>query len=655
MSHLLPAASSGPDDELSLLIAAVCDETASQEQYEQLEALLRNDAHARSCYLSYARVHAALQLRTRRGALMTDVMQNMSNDDGNASNPTDKPVAVSCPPITQPGKPVTPISWEGQSKKPPQFGPSEPIWPGSSQSSILDGFLRSALSFLTVPVVLLLITVGFVSGAATGIWWLGRGATDASDRVAFAEPRATPVAYLALANGCGWGKSSAQVHTVGSAVNSGDELLLLEGIAEFRLSSGVSLSVEGPASLVLASQNLLILQQGKLTAHVPWRAADFQILAGASRLTAIDTELGIQVFGGSTDIHVFSGEVTATLSPHSINEEGLVVGDADLDEDDVIKLSPVVIKESEAVEFTAISNGKTAMRRYEAESSQFASRGSMAGQLPITPRYIEAVKKSMPVAYWRFETVENKAIRNEISTGCPLKVSGELSLLGDTANHVLQTGGIFDEDHLVSSEPMDQFFNGDFSVELWVKPSHYHRGDLVSVAEKCYSPMPAAVGSKSADLGYGFRLVMHPDFGITPGTVAYAIMNPSQQFTAVRCCSGNLYKLRAWQHVVAVGGTRGAKFYLDGKEVGLVKHFKKVVLAPGQRLAVGRAHPHLETNFFPFVGQLDELAIYDHVLSSEDILEHFKAVNEPASETKQPLRSPEQKPAAKTTASVNHS
>lgn len=464
------------------------------------------------------------------------------------------------------------------------------------------------------------------------------------------------VAYLAVANGCNWTGSTPGVWNVGQSVQIGDEISLQEGIAEFRLASGASLSVEGPATLVVASPNSLILQEGKLTAHVPWKAADFQILAGTNRLTAADAEFGVQAKGNSVNVHVFAGEVTATLSPYSV-KEGTAVSDDDFVGDEDLKPLPMTLRQTEAVELTSNADGNTAVRRFTAEEQQFASRNTMARQLAVTSRYVDAVKQSKPVAYWRFEAVENHEIRNEIPTGCPLKVTAKIYLRGDETNRVLESGYAFEKDNLVSTEPMDSFFNGDFSVELWVKPSHFHSGTLVSVMDKGYPPAnldPEEFARQNAKCGYGFRLETSPDFGYMPGTIFSMVSNPSQKMKADRCISqNNLYKLRFWQHVVVVRGSWGMQLYFDGQPVAAVKSFRKATLAEGQHLAVGRLQPFQDGS--PFVGQLDELSIYDRVLTPQEILDHFKAVNEQATGSKQSIKTPEQTPAAKRAKIINDS
>jgi hypothetical protein len=281
----------------------------------------------------------------------------------------------------------------------------------------------------------------------------------------------------------------------------------------------------------------------------------------------------------------------------------------------------------------------------------------MARLLPITPRYVESVKQSNPVAYWRFERIEHSAIRNEISTGCPLTVATEINLPGDEGNHVLESGYPFNQGNLVSAEPMDQIFNGDFSVELWMKPSHFHRGTLVSLMEQSYPEenlTREAFELQSEKFGYGFALGVSPDFGSTPGTVKSGVTRPSQRKCADNCFSdNNLYKLRRWQHIVVVRGSWGMRLYFDGQQVSAAQSGHKATLAEGQHLTIGRLLPSWDG--YAFIGQLDEVSIYDHVLSPEEIKGHFEAVNGHAIEAKRPSGSREAKPATKGDGYVNDS
>ena len=81
--------------------------------------------------------------------------------------------------------------------------------------------------------------------------------------------------------------------------------------------------------------------------------------------------------------------------------------------------------------------------------------------------------------------------------------------------------------------------------------------------------------------------------------------------------------MRRWQHVVAVKRGDQMELYTDGKLSATAQ--EKASLAKALYLVVGRQAA--DAGAYQFVGQLDELAIYPHALSQEEIVAHGKAVD----------------------------
>jgi hypothetical protein len=483
------------------------------------------------------------------------------------------------------------------------------------------------LSFFQPSSLIALVIIGaLLTGGALG-WILGSLSQKStplagSERLGnFADNKAQsvihPVAYLDSETGCDWTTSSSNLTGVGGGVQVGDEIVLCEGIASFRLAArDVLLSVEGPATLIITSPNSAVLQQGKVTAHVPWNGSEFSLIAGSYRLKTNNGEFGAEVNGNTTAVHVFGGEITTVNAPLPLTKANGRVGKDDLDIENVPNPLPIVIGENRAVELTTGSDSTVATRYFDADRTHFATKLSMSGRLPITTRYINAVKKSRPTGYWRFEAVESGEIRNEITNGTSLAVTTGLSLPGDQSNHVLEVGQSYERGNLVSVGTMDALAKRDYSVEVWMKPSHHHYGFLVSIAEQQLDRFDEQLESKT------FLMILQPErYPKSPGTIRCANRNPLG-FSSHDCWSDELYHLRRWQHVVAVKGKSTLVLYLDGKIVGSSKGSKPML--PGMHLVVGRPYPSSPQS--SFYGQLDELSVYDHALTAEEIKLHFNAV-----------------------------
>jgi hypothetical protein len=86
--------------------------------------------------------------------------------------------------------------------------------------------------------------------------------------------------------------------------------------------------------------------------------------------------------------------------------------------------------------------------------------------------------------------------------------------------------------------------------------------------------------------------------------------------------STEAYTLRKWQHVVAVKDASRMRLYINGSLAGEDEEY--TWLPEGMRLLVGRLYPSRQVR--PFIGQLDELAIYARPLKSKEIKNHCQLV-----------------------------
>lgn len=507
----------------------------------------------------------------------------------------------------------------------------------AAKAPSLYGFLSdltsSSASLLRPPMVLFtLLAVGFV-GAAIAYFL-----TDSPVQQAVREVRieSTPVAYITSANGCDWGGPSPGLWRVGKDVQLGDELTLHEGIAEFHLRSGVSVSVEGPAALVVNSPSSLVVQHGKVTVYVPWSVTDFKMLASTCPITACDASFGVSIAGSMVDVHVFSGEVIVGSSPFDTvqaNEWEYAVAAAPAQQEKSLpsgsEFSKARVTKGRGLQLSGTSGVMKVSRWHGAKASEFANKLSMAGRLPVNAAYVNAVLRSKPAGYWRFESQEEGRIVNQVAPSNDLIIVGNPRLIGDEENRVVEFGRSNSEGHLVSSKPLDELAGSDYSVELWMKPSHGHRGGLVGFAIK-KQPEPNQPGPHVA---HGFFLetigALKPaalvEVGLKePNGIRFLHRDPpgSDYRTGTSCFTQSPYAIRRWQHVAAVKKGSDMKLYVDGKLSGQAKDPSK--LAKDLYLEVGQfigSH-----DIFPFVGQVDELAIYNRALSGNEIRRHYKAL-----------------------------
>jgi hypothetical protein len=205
-----------------------------------------------------------------------------------------------------------------------------------------------------------------------------------------------------------------------------------------------------------------------------------------------------------------------------------------------------------------------------------------------------------------------------------LSIVGDLRLSGLSGNRVAEFRPGSDC-YLLSREPLDEIARTDYSMEMWVKPSHIHCGSIVALC----ATDPVTLREKNAFLlelqGNG-RQQIKGKFSLEhPCAVRFLHRDPPMRnpHTGSSCFSKTQYSIRRWQHVVAVKRGDQMELYLDGKLQG--KCNDNTSLASNLHLVVGRQEPL--GRVYQFIGQLDELSIYPKALESEEIAKHHQAVD----------------------------
>lgn len=381
---------------------------------------------------------------------------------------------------------------------------------------------------------------------------------------------------------------------------TGEAIRLSEGIGKVVFNTGMELFLEGPAELVISADGIPILRHGRVYARTPWGIGEFHLATdmGVLRLSS-NSSAGVGLHGRSLGIHCFDGDIIVDC--HSTQPRGisfsLTSGDA---------------------KFVEISyEGVLGVKEIPLQTSMFAAHTSMrSDQLSITEKYAEAVKTANPIAYWRFEQDANGLIDNEIASEHQCRLSGGVKIVPQNGdNHAVEFGyGLSAGSGIVKDT--FQIVSGQYSIELWAKPSHLHHGAMVGLVRD------QALGYQ----GHGLLIELRGAFSeSTSNAIRYLHRSPIGVSEGTDCFSSTNYLVRKWQHIVAVKDRSNVSLYLNGIEVGSDINDKP--LDDGLSLVIGQLYSH-ESLLRPFIGQLDELAIYDYPLTGGEISEHYHLVSE---------------------------
>lgn len=456
--------------------------------------------------------------------------------------------------------------------------------------------------------------VAFVAGtlAASYFWSTLGGDGKAPAQAAVSPSGSAYEARLVRSTACLWDRSSTGSRAIGSWLTSGESLDLLEGLAGINLSWGsggnASVSLEGPAAMMLSAEGMPALRFGKLTANISAQRRPFVLETPVGRLEVADYgSIGVSAFGNDAEIHVFDGSATvssAWLDPTSRDA------------------APLRVEAGEAVRIHADGDGELVVERHPAEQAYFVAQVSMASDaLIVTPKYVNAVKASKPIGYWRLERDEWPTIPNEMGSRYECHVNGSPGRTGGLGNQALEFGVNDKGANVLCSEVLDEAIGDSYSLELWLKPSHYHVGAVVSLVGDPETPTGVIPHGMLIEMG-GTGLI--PTAVHHPGRVRFLHRSPASNDREVgtSCYSESPYILRKWQHVVAVKDESTMRLYVNGIQVGEGHDTNK--LPAGLRLLVGELYPSRGVR--PFIGQLDELALYDRALTPTEILQHYQLI-----------------------------
>jgi hypothetical protein len=317
-----------------------------------------------------------------------------------------------------------------------------------------------------------------------------------------------------------------------------------------------------------------------------------------------NSDVGLIGFGSLAEVHCFAGRV-AVESPW-LRSEG----------DNVASVS---LSAGDGLQFDDVGGAMLETREIAAEQQQFTPQVSMSSDfLSVSPRYVREIMRANPVAYWRFEELSGGVVQNEIGPTHQGRVKGQVRLAGPSGNRALQVGIDASPGSIVASESWDDVLSGDFSIELWMKPSHHHLGsmvgfvgdfDLVDKRNKHGVLLETCGPSGPSDWLRVNRLRFLHRSQLTANSAH-----------GVSCFSTNAYRARRWQHVVAVKEGSDLRLFLDG-ELAQTAHDEQAT-PRGLQLVIGQLYTETVERFF--IGQLDEAAIYDRPLSASEVARHFE-------------------------------
>lgn len=619
--------------ELRRLLTELCDGLLSDDDCKLLEQLLASDSAARTFYRRYLELHGMLQFEEQAASGSTECMTPRSAEEfleyvrqaSRQETWQDECVAE----VTSRGKlPIVPdvdADYPGRTATQPQQDSG--LGGGASGGGGIQAFGAGAF-FLRPWTVFGLIVLSAAIGA--GVAWQLGPRPQSGENVAVAQPgggthegrkAGSVAATLIKVTNCRWDPGRSTADVVGGTVRPGQSLNLLEGVAEIstELPSGGTgqFQLEGPLSMILTSQGMPNLQYGKMTAEITCDFDRYSLDTPMGRVVVpYAAQIGLIANANDLELHVFDGEAVFEPLWRIADEETFNAAEATMEQVIVSAGHSIGIGESDSAD----------IRRGKANRALFASQVSMSdNELQISKKYVAAIRKAAPVCYWRFEGEDGHLVRNEMQDKLHCRVMGDgVHWRSYPGNRSIELGSSSEVSYLVTDDPVDGLIENDYTLELWIKPSHSHRGAVFSLVEEPKLPTQQVVGS-------GLLLELTgPSFSwssLYPGRLRFLHRTPPSEFKGTSAYSATSYKPREWQHVVALKEGAAMRLYLNTELVASGADSTK--LANGMKVLIGQLYPLDERRHVvarPMMGELDEVALYNRALPERELTEHYRLV-----------------------------
>lgn len=405
---------------------------------------------------------------------------------------------------------------------------------------------------------------------------------------------------------CLWDSSSTQrMPVLGQELHGGESLHLLEGIAEVAVASNsleARLHLEGPVAVMFSSQGMPTLRYGKMTLKVDGFSHEtYLVETPFGRVEAEGgSEIGIASLGSTADVHAFAGSVSVS-SPWLVTADQLE--------------GSATIHSGEALRIENIGGAAVEVSRTASSRDLFLPEVSMdSDHLVVGPDYIREIRRAAPVAYWRFEGAEGGIVRNEMQDRFHGHLQRKVEWSGPRGNQAIQLGTSEDPGSMVVNDSWDEVLAGDFAIEAWIKPSHFHTGSIVGFVgefnwkarKNTHGVLLEVCGIPHHIKSKGIRFLHR-----SPPTVGRG---------GVDCFSERSYAPRRWQYVVAQRVGDQLQLFINGELVHQL--FDDSATPPGLQLVMGQLYSEAVERFF--TGQVDEVAIYDRAISGKEVRKHYE-------------------------------
>ncbi len=399
------------------------------------------------------------------------------------------------------------------------------------------------------------------------------------------------------------------------------KLSLEEGFASILMDDGAELVLEAPAALEFRSEREVYLEQGKISASVPPKAIGFSVYAKGVKIVDLGTEFGVSVQNDQLDTYVFDGKVSmATYASDNVDQntfnDSLLITEGHAwrvdNNREVSKLeyNDLAFVRTGEFEARALSKAGSSYHRWLANSYEIKRDPNL-------------------VAYYTFEKPQDDTMHLKnfsMATGSRLN-----ALLGSESSS--ENNPVWSKGRWANKFSMQ--FNSDKRQYAVVPGNESFSLRNMSLANlNCPEIQITGPITISAWIGSGSRGTVISN-RIPGGHCNYRLIVEKNLIRFFRInISGSISKEVSqtmpdgygtdWKYITVTHDNKTVRFYYNGELIGS-KEYDFTPKRVNSYLLLGADGSDKDGYFFN--GKIDELALFDRVLSDKEIQEIYLSGN----------------------------
>lgn len=378
---------------------------------------------------------------------------------------------------------------------------------------------------------------------------------------------------------------------------------LSQGEVLLHFVSGATVALQGPSQLEIESEMLATLLSGSATTRVSESAKGFVLNSPGAAVVDLGTEFRMSVDSlGKSVVEVIDGEVELSL----LGDDGTTLTSRQLAEREMVAVSP---KEMRLTDIKSFEPAAPMVRPF-------------VRPLAIDEDYVSLVKSRSPIAYWRFESFENNRLVNEVADGpiFSMQRSPEEPRSVTVAQGHVRFRRSGRPRFFVTQPLLSGLMTNSHSVEAWIAPDDLRHASFLSLF-----PSWSQFGYEQFTL---LEIATDTSWVHQPGSIRFLSRYPPARSSArgLNLFSAGLVTPGQWHHIVTTSTESKLSLFINGT---LVREIENRQEQPRKdeplRCLIGQLT--LDQIWRQFSGRMDEVAIYRHALSADEILEHYSAVD----------------------------